>query len=85
MPEGDAFTVVFLEGGQLFLNPLALDLVLEVFVLLDRQGQFVQGIEVAHCHYSILSIILSFQIVLELHAVKAGRGSTFLWIDRGEL
>jgi hypothetical protein len=41
----------------------------------------VEGIEVAHCHYSILSIRLSFQIALRIHAGKEGGGSVFLWID----
>lgn len=76
MFEGDSFTVVFLEGGQLFLDAFALDLMLEVFVLLDGQGQFVEGGEVAHCHYSIFTIILSLQIVLGLHAGNK-RGSVF--------
>ena len=50
--------MVFLEGSQLFLDALALDLVLKVFVLFHGQHQFVQAGEVTHCHHSSLYYII---------------------------
>jgi hypothetical protein len=50
MSEGDLLIVVLLEGGQLLLDALALDLVLEVLVLLHRHCQLVQTIEVPNRH-----------------------------------
>jgi hypothetical protein len=47
MFECDSFVPILLEGGEFFLYAFSFYFVLEVLVLLDCEGEVVQGIEVS--------------------------------------